>query len=50
MKRIVYERFDGTLGLNCFLLECGEIAVGDEVYLEHGRANTLPSLGGGVQI
>ena len=29
----IYERFDGKLALNCFILESGEIAVGDEAFL-----------------
>ena len=32
------ERFDGKLALNCFIIEGGEIAVGDDVQLVRGRA------------
>jgi len=31
-------RFDGKLALNCFVIEGGEIAVGDEMELVRGRA------------
>jgi uncharacterized protein YcbX len=34
----IYKRFEGKLALNCFVIECGEIAVGDEVQLVQGRA------------
>ncbi len=34
----IYRRFDGKLALNCFVIEGGEIAVGDEVELVRGRA------------
>lgn len=34
----IYERFGGKLALNCFVIEGGEIAVGDEVRLVRGRA------------
>lgn len=34
----IYKRFEGKLALNCFVIECGEIAVGDEVQLVRGRA------------
>ncbi len=30
--------FDGKLALNCFVIEGGEIAVGDQVQLVRGRA------------
>jgi uncharacterized protein len=33
ITRSIYERFDGRLALNCFVLESGEIAVGDDVQL-----------------
>lgn len=36
----IYRRFEGKLALNCFVLEGGEIAVGDEVRLVRGRACT----------
>ena len=38
--RGIYRRFDGKLALNCFVIEGGEIAVGDEVQLVRGRACT----------
>jgi hypothetical protein len=34
----IYRRFDGKLALNCFVIESGEIAVGDDVQLVRGRA------------
>ena len=34
----IYRRFEGKLALDCFVLEGGEIAVGDEVELVRGRA------------
>ena len=36
--RDIYRRFDGKLALNCFVIECGEIVVGDPVQLVRGRA------------
>ena len=38
ITRGIYRRFDGRLALNCFVIESGEIAVGDEVQLVRGRA------------
>ena len=38
ITRDIYRRFGGKLALNCFVIEGGEISVGDEVRLEHGRA------------
>jgi uncharacterized protein YcbX len=38
ITRGIYERFEGKLALNCFVIENGEIAVGDEVKLVRGRA------------
>jgi MOSC domain-containing protein len=38
ITRDIYKRFDGKLALNCFVIEGGEIAVGDEVQLVRGRA------------
>ena len=38
ITRDIYRRFDGKLALNCFVIEAGEIAVGDEVRLIKGRA------------
>ncbi len=40
ITRGVYRRFEGKLALNCFVIEGGEIAVGDEVQLVRGRACT----------
>jgi uncharacterized protein YcbX len=40
ITRSIYRRFDGKLALNCFVIEGGEIAVGDEVQLVRGRACT----------
>lgn len=34
----IYRRFEGKLALNCFVIEGGEINVGDEVQLTRGRA------------
>lgn len=34
----IYRRFEGKLALNCFVIEGGEISVGDEVQLVRGRA------------
>jgi hypothetical protein len=39
----IYRRFEGRLALNCFVLEPGEIAVGDEVDLVRGRACAAPA-------
>jgi hypothetical protein len=38
ITRDIYKRFDGKLALNCFVIERGEITVGDEVQLVRGRA------------
>jgi len=40
ITRGIYRRFDGKLALNCFVIEGGEIAVGDEVQVVRGRACT----------
>lgn len=49
ITRSIYRRFGGKLALNCFVIEGGEIAVGDEVKLVRGRAcvapEVVPSLG-----
>jgi uncharacterized protein len=37
VTRSIYRRFDGKLALNCFVIEGGEIKVGDEVHLVHGH-------------
>lgn len=39
----IYRRFEGKLALNCFVIEGGEIAVGDEVQLVRGRGCTVSS-------
>ncbi len=38
ITRGIYRRFDGKLALNCFVIEGGEIGVGDEVQQMRGRA------------
>jgi MOSC domain-containing protein len=38
ITRDIYRRFEGKLALNCFVIEGGEIGVGDEVDLVRGRA------------
>lgn len=38
ITREIYRRFDGKLGLNCFVIERGDITVGDAVQLMRGRA------------
>ena len=38
ITRGIYRRFEGKLALNCFVIEGGEIAVGDEVRVVRGRA------------
>ncbi|MDA0577505.1 MAG: MOSC N-terminal beta barrel domain-containing protein [Verrucomicrobia bacterium] len=38
ITRDIYRRFAGKLALNCFVIESGTIAVGDEVKLMRGRA------------
>jgi uncharacterized protein len=38
ITRDIYRRFEGKLALNCFVIEGGEIAVGDEVKVLGGRA------------
>jgi uncharacterized protein YcbX len=38
ITRDIYRRFEGKLALNCFVIEGGEIAVGDEVEWVRGRA------------
>ena len=42
ITRGIYQRFDGTLALNCFIIEGGEIALGDEVRLVRGRSCAGP--------
>ncbi len=36
--RDIYRRFGGKLALTCFVIEGGEISVGDEVHMLRGRA------------
>ena len=43
IPRDIYRRFQGKLALNCFVIEGGEVAVGDEVQLVRGRACTEAS-------
>jgi uncharacterized protein YcbX len=38
ITRSIYERFEGKLALDCFVIESGEIGVGDEAELVRGRA------------
>jgi uncharacterized protein YcbX len=38
ITRDIYRRFEGTLALNCFVIEGGEIVTGDAVDLVRGRA------------
>jgi hypothetical protein len=37
ITRGIYRRFEGKLALNCFVIEGGEISVGDEVEMSRGR-------------
>ena len=43
ITREIYRRFEGKLALNCFVIEGGEIVVGDEAQLVRGRACTEAS-------
>lgn len=43
VTRDIYRRFDGKLALNCFVIEGGELAVGDEVQLARGVVPALNS-------
>jgi len=38
ITRSIFHRFGGKLALNCFVIEAGEITVGDKVQLLRGRA------------
>jgi uncharacterized protein len=40
VTRSIYRRFDGKLALNCFVIECGEINVDDEVQLLQSLTST----------
>lgn len=42
ITRSIYKRFDGKLALNCFVIEGGDISVGDDVSLEVGGEQTYP--------
>jgi uncharacterized protein len=42
ITREIYRRFDGKLALNCFVIQGGEISVGDEVHVLRGRACADP--------
>lgn len=41
----IYSRFEGKLALNCFVIQGGEISVGDDVQLVRGRACTESVIG-----
>jgi uncharacterized protein len=43
ITRGIYQRFDGKLALNCFVIEGGEITLGDEVQMVQGRACAEPA-------
>jgi uncharacterized protein YcbX len=43
ITRSIFRRFGGKLALNCFVLEAGEIAVGDHVQLLQGRSCAEPA-------
>jgi uncharacterized protein YcbX len=43
ITRGIYQRFEGKLALNCFVIEGGEITLGDEVQLVRGRACAEPA-------
>ena len=43
ITRGIYRRFEGKLALNCFVIESGEITVGNEVHLVRGRACAQPA-------
>jgi uncharacterized protein YcbX len=45
ITRSIYRRFEGKLALDCFVLEGGEISVGDDVALVRGRACTEAAAG-----
>ena len=44
ITREIYRRFEGKLALNCFVVEPGEIAVGDDVQLVRGRQCVKPTV------
>ena len=43
ITRSIYRRFGGKLALNCFVIESGELTVGDEAQLVKGRACAEPA-------
>jgi hypothetical protein len=45
ITRGIYRRFEGKLALNCFVIEGGKIAVGDEVQLVRGRGCAESAMG-----
>ena len=45
ITRGIYRRFEGKLALNCFVIEGGELSVGDEVQVVRGRACTEAAAG-----
>lgn len=45
ITREIYRRFEGKLALNCFVVDGGEITVGDEVQLVRSRGCTETSSG-----
>jgi uncharacterized protein len=44
ITRGIYERFEGKLALNCFVIEGGEIRVGEDVRLVRGRGCAGPAV------
>jgi uncharacterized protein YcbX len=44
VTRDIYRRFEGKLALNSFVVEPGEIAVGDEVHIVRGRGCGDPAM------
>ena len=48
ITRGIYQRFEGKLALDCFVIEGGAIAVGDTVRLVRGRGCAEPAGGTGV--
>ena len=47
ITRDIYQRFDGKLALDCFVIEGGEITVGDKVQLvrDHARVHSVAFTG-----
>jgi uncharacterized protein YcbX len=48
ITRGIYERFEGKLALDCFVIVGGGIAVGQEVTLVHGRGCTDAAMNAGM--